>query len=300
MLIRALVLTVAGTAVVAAAQSTPPPLTCDPAGMAPDSYRLTTGAQALIVTEPRGNWWESFNVGKHADDLYDLNMSSEFAAERALQIDPRNLMAHAILARQLVVLGENGDRAEHEWQAVLDNGGAIVWTATLYDVDYKSYFVLAFDRQNLRVYRFGQFAAPFETRMGMPQFPGPERSALWEALGGCIDRSVSPAATIPWSDVREIKAGNWVLWFKLARGVAISSDRDKKSELHEIKVNLHGATGTVEFSDTVDPITHEHKDLRGVGIGPTMYQDRVRRVIAKFVDPEGRIALPKVKRGAGW
>src|SRR5689334_24141592 len=44
-------------------------------------------------------------------------------------------------------------RAEAAWRTTLDNGGEVVWTATLYDVDARSYFVLAFDRMALRVYR---------------------------------------------------------------------------------------------------------------------------------------------------
>jgi hypothetical protein len=43
--------------------------------------------------------------------------------------------------------------------------------------------------------------------------------------------------------VREIKAGNWVLWFKLHEPVRIASDRTgKRKTLDEIKLNLHGRT----------------------------------------------------------
>ena len=38
-------------------------LTCDPSRIAPDSYDLTTRAQALIVTQKRMDWWDGFNVG---------------------------------------------------------------------------------------------------------------------------------------------------------------------------------------------------------------------------------------------
>jgi len=48
----------------------------------------------------------------------------------------------------------------------------------------------------------------------------------------------------------------------------------------------------------VDP----EKDIQilPVGIGPLAYQERVRRTLVKFVDPERRIALPKASRSAGW
>jgi hypothetical protein len=57
------------------------------------------------------------------------------ASPNGLRLDDRNLLAHATLARQCAVVGEDADRA---WRTVFDNAGAVVWTATLYDVDAKS------------------------------------------------------------------------------------------------------------------------------------------------------------------
>lgn len=275
-------------------------VTCDAAQINPDSYGLTTRAQALIVTQKRMNWWDGFNVGNAFDALYDLNESSTFAAERALALDTRNLLAHGLLARQYVVVGEDASKADASWRAILDNGGAVVWTATLYDVDYKSYFLMAFDRRALRVYRFGEFAGQYDTHLGMPQFPGPDRERLWRAWAGCIDADARPEVVVPWGEVREIKAGNWVLWFKLTHKVTIGSDRNKRKNLDEIKVNLHGATGSIEVHTSVDPINPRKVDVRTMGIGPLAYQERVRRTLVKFVDPDGRIALPKASRSAGW
>lgn len=275
-------------------------LTCDQTVLAADSYALTTRAQAHIVNEERSRWWDGFNVGKHAVDLYDLNASSTYAAERALELDPRNLLAHGLLARQYVVLGEDAALADRSWRAVLDNGGAVVWTSTLYDVDYKSYFLMAFDRQGLRVYRYGELAGPFETRMGMPRFVGGDRERFWRAMAGCIDPQARPEAAIPWDQVREIKAGNWVLYFKLTRPITIASDRGRKKSLNEIKVNLHGATGTIDVLTSRDTRDPTHVSVRPMGIGPLAYQQRVRFTLAKFVDPAGRIKLPRASRSAGW
>ncbi len=197
-------------------------------------------------------------------------------------------------------IGEDARHAEDEWRTTLDHGGAVVWTATLYDVDTKSYFVVAFDREALRVYRFGELAGSFNTHLGIPQFPGGDRERLWRAWGGCIDRAAQPEATIPWADVREIKAGNWVLYFKLTHKVRITSDRGKKSDLDEIKVNLHGASGSIEVHTTRDPIDPWKLDVRTMGIGPLAYQERVRRTLVGFVDPDKRIVLPKASRSAGW
>ena len=274
--------------------------TCEAAQINADSYALATRAQASIVTQDRLDWWDGFNVGNAFDALHELNSASTWAAERALELDAHNLLAHGILARQYVVIGEDASRAQDEWRTTLDHGGAVVWTATLYDVDVKSYFVLAFDRASLRVYRFGELAGSFTTHLGMPQFPGGDRERLWRAWGGCLDAAAQPEAVIPWSDVREIKAGNWVLYFKLRHKVRITSDRGKKSDLDEIKVNLHGASGSVEVHTSRDPIDPWKIDVRTMGIGPLAYQERVRRTLVAFVDPEKHIVLPKASRSAGW
>jgi hypothetical protein len=127
----------------------------------------------------------------------------------------------------------------------------------------------------------------------------PEAVRLWRALGGCLD-GLAAEATVPWSDVHEIKAGNFVLYFKFHTPVTVRSDRGKRSTLREFKVALHGAMGTVEYH--VSPGTHpwDEPSIRGIGIGPTAYQDRVRRTLAAAIDPQGRIKLPKASRGAGW
>lgn len=271
-------------------------LTCNPDEIDPQSYRLTTRAQALNLLEPRHDWFDSFKLGKYMEDAYDLHDISARLAERALEIDPRNLMAHSELAREYLVL-DDPERAEAAWRRVIGAGGSVVWTATLYDVDARTYFIMAFDREGIRIYRFEQLAGPVKRRFyGIPEFPPADNVRFYEAVGGCISSDVGPEARVPWSDVREIKAGNWVLWFKLARPVTVSSDRNHKSKtLDQIKVALHGRTGELEV---YKPVGEEHLEMRGVG--PIGYNDLVRRTIVKFVDPERRIALPPAKPGAGW
>jgi hypothetical protein len=276
------------------------PASCDEHAIDPASYALTTRAQARIVTEERSDWWDGFDVDNAVDDLADLNASSTWAAERARSLDPRNLLAHGLLARQYVVTGQDAREADLEWATVLDNGGAVVWTATLYDVDTKSYFLLAFDRTQLRIYRYGELAGRFDTHMGMPKFVDEGHERFWRAWAGCLDPAAKPEAAIPWSDVHEIKAGNWVLYFKLNGRITIASDRGKKKSLSEIKVNLHGATGTIEVHTTRDSIDPWKVDVRTMGIGPLDYQQRIRDTLVKFVDPAGRIKLPKASRSAGW
>jgi hypothetical protein len=270
--------------------------TCDAAAIDPQSLRLTTRAVALAVTQPRHDWWDGFALGKYADDLADLNTAVTRVAERALEIDPRNLMGHAILARQYLVL-EEPEPAEAAWGAVMAAGGSVVWTSTYYDVDGRDWFFTAMDGKGLRIYQWSQIARAEKRGFGgVLEFPGPEDERFWRASGGCIDPGLSPHASVAWSDVTEIKAGNWVLWFKLTRPVTLVSDRNgKRRELRELKVNFHGRSGDLEV---YKPVGEEQPALRGRG--PVAFQDLLRRTLVKFVDPEKRIALPPVKPGAGW
>ena len=105
-----------------------------------------------------------------------------------------------------------------------------------------------------------------------------------------------PEAEVAWSSVREIKAGNFVLWFKLTEPVTVTSDRNgKRKTLDEIKVNLHGAAPSWEV---YKPVGDDYPALRSRG--PAGFQDLVRRTLVKFVDTDRRIALPPVKPGVGW
>ena len=275
-------------------------VSCDRRAIVPASYALTTRAQARIVKGERSDWWDGFDVGNAFDDLADLNSSSTAAAERARDLDPHNLLAHGLLARQYVVIGQDAHNADAEWTAALDNGGAVVWTATLYDVDAKSYFLLAFDRRELRIYRYGELAGAFDTHLGLPTLVDEQHERFWRAWAGCIDPAARPEAAIAWSSVTKIKAGNWVLYFKLDTRVTITSDRGKKKTLNEIKVNLHGATGAIEVLTSRDPIDPSNSPSGPMGIGPLDYQQRIRYTLVKFVDPAGRIKLPKASRSAGW
>jgi hypothetical protein len=276
-------------------------LTCDPAQLRETSYRLTTEAQALNLTRPRTEWWDAFDItlGPYRDALADINEGSLAIAERALAIDSQNMLAHAQVARQLVVLGEDADRARAEIARVFEAGGAIVWMATLYDVDAHDYFLMAFSATGIRVYRFGEAAGSFERQLGVPGFPGPEAIGLWRALGGCLG-GLRAEADVSWAEVYEIKAGNYVIHFKFSRRVRVSGDRGKTKTLDEFKVALHGAIGTVEYHVTPDTRPGEPPSVRGIGIGPTAYQDRIRSTLVAIVDPAGRIKLPKASRGAGW
>ena len=274
----------------------PLPLTCDPAVLAPRSYRLTTRSVAAVVGEERTDWWTNGDPGRVQGDLEDLNLGVTSAAERALQVDPRNLMAHSMIARQALI-DLDAERAEAAWARVMAAGGAVAWTGTLYDVDARNYFLLAFDHRGIRIYRFDQVARKVERGFyGIIKFPPPEDDRFWAAASGCIASEIAPEAQVPWAAVREIKAGNHVLWFKLTERITVTSDRNgKRKTLGEIKVALHGAVPSWEV---YKPVGDHYPAIRGRG--PAGFQDMTRRTLVKFVDPDRRIALPPLKPSAGW
>ncbi len=76
-------------------------MTCDAGSIKRESYRLSTDAQALNVTRPRTDWWDGFDASlrTHQNALGDLNDAALTIAERAIDIDPRNMMARSQLAR---------------------------------------------------------------------------------------------------------------------------------------------------------------------------------------------------------
>ena len=226
--------------------------------------------------------------------LLTLLTARSAGAAPAVPCDPAALGEAADTARSNIIAAVDGAGALDAWRHVIDRGGAIAWSVTEYNVDAHSTFVLAFDRTALRVYRAGSVG-----------------SGLDRAMAGCVDAGVPPEAVIPWQDVREIEAGNWVVWFKLRKPVEIRSDRGKRRQVGELKAYFHGAgTGDLTYLYNVrrervsfwnfDYDVYRVENLRGIAVGPTSFQRRLQFVLARAVDPEGRIALPRKGRGAGW
>ena len=281
----------------AAAQSaSTPPASCDPASIQAESYRLTTEAQALNAVRPREAWWEPFGVWKAPREIGNVNEGATALAERARDLDQSNLLAHGQLAREYLVRGIDASKAEEAWRRVLDKGGAVVWTATLYEVDPRSLFVVAFDRKSLRIFRLGAVAGELDTHFGVPDVPRPGQVDFWRALGGCLPANAVPAADIPWSDVREISGNSWMLRFDLAGKVSVKSDRGRARNDDSVEITLHGHAGPMDFRFAMSPYRPGPFGPRPVGPDPALFQERVRQTLIKFVDPERRIELPKLHR----
>ena len=193
-------------------------------------------------------------------------------------------------ARNNVIVGSDGAAAIDAWREVLAGDGAVAWGVTEYNVDARSGWVFAFDRTALRIYRGEQFGV------------------LEREVTPCFSTGVVADAVIPWENVREIEAGNWVLWFRLKQPIELRSDRGKRKTVKELKAYFHGAPAAkltyyynLEYEGTFwnFPI-YEVKNLRGIAVGPTDFQRRLQFVIANVIDPSGRIALKRKGRGAGW
>ena len=218
---------------------------------------------------------------------------SSIAVAQPAPCNSRGLGDAADTARDDIVAAVDGAGALEAWRTVLDAGGAVGWAVTEYNVDARSTFVLAFDRGALRVYRASAFGVSTDS-----------------AMDGCIDPGVRPEAVIHWDDVHEIEAGNWVLWFKLRTPVVVSSDRGKRKTVRELKVYFHGApSGDLRYYYNEEYVGHipfwnidvwEIKNLRGIAVGPNVFQRRLQFVLAASVDPVRRITLTRKGRGAGW
>ncbi len=215
------------------------------------------------------------------------------ASGQSAPCDPTSLGDVAETARFNIIAARDGAGALDAWRKVLDSGGAVGWAVTEYNVDARSTFVFAFDRAALRVYRAGAFGATTDT-----------------AMDGCIDPSIVPEAVIPWQKVREIKAGNWVLWFTLREPVVIGSDRGKRKKVTELKAYFHGGpSGDLTYYYNLEYEGHipfwnvdvyEISNLRGIAVGPNDFQRRLQFILARAVDPRGEISLTRKGRGAGW
>src|SRR5262245_18412793 len=116
--------------------------------MTPDRSPASV-ASRLLLSGPRRRAMNARAGVPSPDKLEDLNFDVSQIAERARRIDPASRMAHAVLARQLLIDGD-ADRAQAAWRNVREVGGAVVWTGTLYDVDARTYFLLTFGREGIR------------------------------------------------------------------------------------------------------------------------------------------------------
>jgi hypothetical protein len=268
------------------AQSRPatPSATCDQAAIDDRSYTLTTEAQAMNVLRPREPWWEPYGVWQEPREIGDVHQGAARLAEQAEKLDADNLLAQGYLARHYLIMAVDAAKAEQAWTRVLDNGGAITWTATLHDVDPRSFFLLAFDRTGIRVFPFRELAGEVRTHFGVPEFPGPGQPVFWRALGGCLAPEARPVAEIPWNRVRDIRATRWTLRFELREKIEITSDRGERHADDVLEASLHGQTGEFDFRFAMTPFRRPFH-AAPIGRDPAAYGLRVKQFLDKFFRP---------------
>jgi hypothetical protein len=239
-------------------------LTCDATLIKPASYGLTTRGVAL-ASAAQYDFWEQFDVDSPGRPMTSPDEAMAFAAQRAAEVDITNQMAHAIGARELLLLGQT-EMAEAAWHRVLENQGSVVWIGTLSAGGGPDEFLVEFDRQDMRIYSRAQVQERSSSSSS--------DEALWAALGGCVDSNIKAAAIVLWLNVREIKEEKkGVLSFRLNEPISITI-AGKGKQLDRVDVGLRGLSGD-----------------RSRGVAPAR-PDAVRRMLAKLVDPERRIALP--------
>jgi hypothetical protein len=238
-------------------------LTCDAARIKPASYALVTRGAALASAE-QYDFWEQFAVDSPGRPIATTNEALAFAAQRAVELDVTNQMAHAIRARELLILGQV-EMAEAAWHRVIESQGAVAWPATL---GGKDELLVEFNGQDMRLYSRGQL---------QKRLSASSDDAVWAAAGGCIDSRIQAAAIVAWLNVSEIKnEKKGGLSFRLREPIAVTiGGRSRK--LDRLELRLTGLAG----------------DDRGrAAVARTCAPDTVRRMLTKLVDPERRIALP--------
>jgi hypothetical protein len=160
-------------------------LTCSRDQIEPTSYRLVTEAVALSRTRATYDFWDRFDLLMGAPALPSARAAILFAAERAYELDARNQMAHATLAREYLFDGQR-EMAEAAWHRVLVAGGSVVWTARVPALDPREPVLVAAGTGGLRLYRIPGLRARLDDATG----------AIWESLASrssCRTPRTSPS-----------------------------------------------------------------------------------------------------------
>jgi hypothetical protein len=220
-------------------------LTCSRDQIEPTSYRLVTEAVALSRTRATYDFWDRFDLPMGAPALPSARAAILFAAERAYELDARNQMAHATLAREYLFDGQR-EMAEAAWHRVLVAGGSVVWTARVPALDPREPVLVAAGTGGLRLYRIPGLRARLDDATG----------AIWESLAGCGEPG-TPTVVLAWPSIRTIEAGKKGLELTLAERLSFPDTR-----------------GRTRSRDRLTLVVSDASDI-----------PLVRRVLARYLDP---------------
>jgi hypothetical protein len=202
------------------------PLTCDATQIKPASYGLVTHG-ATLASARQYDFWEQYGVDSPGREIASPDEALAFAAQRAAEVDVTNQMAHAISARELLILGQSA-MAEAAWHRVIDNYGSVAWLGAIQGHDGE--LLVEFNRQDMRLY----------PREAMRHATAGDETVWAAALGGCLDPHVAPAAIVSWLNVGEIRNDKkGALSFRLIEPVAMSTG-GRTRRLDHVDLTLRG------------------------------------------------------------
>jgi len=141
---------------------------------------------------------------------------------------------------------------------------------------------------------------------------GPSWKVVWTisfAICAVLRGSAQTGAAT--CDPRTLDADSYAL---ATRAVAEVVLEERTSWWDSFSIGRHGAalddlnssaTSVAEYALRLDDVSSDYRDpwnpnVRTIGMGPFDFNQRIRYTIAKHVDPEARIKLPKASRSAGW
>ena len=226
--------------------------------------------------------------------LLTLLTARSTGAAAAAQCDPAALRNAADTARSNIIAAVDGAEALDAWKHVIGRGGAIAWSVTEYNVDAHSTFVLTFDQHGV-------------ARLSCRRV----RRGLDRSMTGCVDpgssrRRSSCGRTFARSRPATGSSGSSCAsrsTFDPTVGNAVGSRSSKPiftAPAAVISLTCYNVRRELVSFWNFDLDVYRVEKLRGIAVGPSDFQRRLQFVLARTVDPEGRIALPRKGRGAGW
>ena len=232
------------------------PLSCAKAALQSASFELSTRGVALAASAPHEPFWEEWKIDGPGRPLTTADEAVAFAAQRAIELDSANAIAHSVLARELLILGQAAV-AEGVWRHVFEGGGSVSWPVRVANLGNRE-GIVAFSPVGLRLYP----AAARKDRV--PAVGDP----FWLASGGCVEGIVNATTAISWDLVREIRSDRGSLSFQLREPVSLLSVKGKPERKDRLVFRLQSWSKNAAQLDL----------------------DAVRHLLVSLVDPERRIS----------
>ena len=254
---------------------------------------MATIGQARALLTDRTDFWDAFRINRHIATLRELNLDAQELAERALARDPRNMMAHSILARQYTILGLGSPGRR------IMGAGCQRWWGRRVDRDplRRRLQELLPDvvRPRCRAYLSnGAVHRADRPHARVCEISGTVRGRVLRGdrgLSGSLDRAGRHDSMERRQGAALGKLGVVVQ----ARGAGDDrvGSREQENAARD-QSNLHGETGEVTILAEQNPDlrwpagvseSEPYKNVRGIGLGPWDYNRRMRDMVLRFAEP---------------